>query len=129
MTEPNEQYPRVDKTGGGVRVDNGGVALALAGAIVGAIASYVLFYYLAQNHGRILFALPAAGPGIGRALFTRTRSFFVAGVCLALGAGTALYIANGFFVQGLQDVPELGWAAIVAGSLISLWFGLGRKAT
>ena len=127
MADPNEQYPRVGADAGGVKVDNGTIVMAIAGAIVGAIAGYFVFYLIANNTGRVLFALPAAAPGLGRVAFTRKKSWFVAGVCLALGLGVSLFIGQNFLVQGLKAMPELGWAAIAAGCIGSVWFGLGRN--
>lgn len=122
-----EQYPRAPMDAGGVRVDNGGTILAIIGAVVGSVVAYFLFYYLAKNHGIAALALPSAGPGLGRVAFTRSPSWLAAGVCLGLGVGVGLFVANDFFANGIAGMNTFAWAGLVVGALISLWFGKGRK--
>jgi len=122
-----DQYPKPDPDAGGIHIDQGGLALALVGAVIGGVLGYFAFYWLVSNMGLAFVALPGAAVGFGRIAATRTRSVIVAAMCGVGAIGLGLYIANEFYAGGITATPPMGWGGIILGAFAAIWFGLGRR--
>ena len=101
------------------------VSLAIAGAGVGAALGYFVFQHF-LSRGLILLVAPGALLGIGRALFSRTRSNVLGLICAAVGLGLSTWLANSLHVNGLEALNTRDWLSILVGGGLAYWFGRGR---
>jgi hypothetical protein len=110
-----------------------------AGAIVGGVVGYWLFFWLIQQ-GLYAMVLPGALVGLGFGLGARCRSV-VAGIVCSVGAialGVFLewrfmpFVRDdslGYFLAHLHQVNSVHLLMIALGGGFGGWFGVGRHET
>ncbi|HIJ65433.1 MAG TPA: hypothetical protein HPP77_05720 [Candidatus Hydrogenedentes bacterium] len=103
----------------------GSFALAVFGAVLGGIVGYLLFY-LCVRKGIVMWALPGAFVGLGRAALARRKSWILACICGTGGLGLGLYIVNDALLGGIRTASAITLSIVVVGGVIAFWFGLGR---
>jgi hypothetical protein len=110
----------------------------LAGGLVGAVAGYFLFHYLARR-GIFGYAIPGAAIGLFAGLAARGQSKTLGIVCAIAAVLLAIFCewshapfkADGslsYFVLHLHQLDSLGVKAIVTalGAACAYWLGQGR---
>jgi hypothetical protein len=110
----------------------------IAGGLVGAVAGYFLFRYLASR-GMLGYAIPGASIGLFAGLAARGQSRTLGAICAIAAVLMAIYCewasapfaADGslsFFVVHLHRLPGLKIKAIITalGAACAYWLGQGR---
>ncbi len=124
---PQNAQPNLPAPTGSIRFTEPAFWLGLLGAVVGAIAGYLLFRFAAQ-HGFVLLALPGAFVGIGRAALARRKSFVLAAICGLLAAAVEIYTLEKLLVGGIRSAGAFPLVVAGIGVVIAVWFGLGRNS-
>lgn len=108
----------------------------LAGALVGAIAGYVLFRLLLRS-GLYGIMVPGALLGFGAALAARGKSQVLGIICAVAAIGLAIWAewsvmpfikdnSFGFFLAHLHELPPMHLIMMALGVAAAYWFGQGR---
>ncbi len=101
-------------------------ARGLAGACLGAVLGYLMFKYLVQNHGLVVFALPGALVGLGRSILMHRKSWAMAMICAAISLAVPIGIAETDFNDGVSGLTNLSKMAIFFSGAVGFYLGLGR---
>jgi tetrahydromethanopterin S-methyltransferase subunit D len=106
----------------------------LAGAVVGGLAGYLLFWALARSN-LAGYMIPGAALGLGAGWAARGKSQILGVICALLAVGLTLFTAwhllfNRFtFVEFLSNLHQLHpsrWILMGLGVVFAWWFGRGR---
>ncbi len=105
----------------------------IVGAIVGGGLGLLLFN-LAYQQGYFMLALPGALTGLGCGMLSRTRSWLLSVICLALAIGLTTYAdwtcydkTLAEFIKSVGNLPRVDHLMFVFGVLFAAWFGYGKK--
>lgn len=112
-------------------------ALALSGAILGALVGFVAFKWLAAQ-GFYALALPGAFVGWGASFFLRRRSQAIGALAAIIALTVSIYAewatapfivdeSLAYFLTHLHQLRPLTWIMIVFGVVLAYSLGVGRN--
>lgn len=111
----------------------------VVGAGVGAIVGFIIFYLALKYGAMYALVLPGAMIGLCRAVGTKTFSIPLGIGCGVFALALSLWIEWSFivhpddwgivdFLLHLHEKPWRNVVSLIAGPLMGLWFGLGRRS-
>ncbi len=110
-------------------------SLGIVGAVVGGVAGYFVFFWIARQ-GFYALVLPGAAVGLGCAVLSRGESRPLGIVCAVLAVPLGLFsewkispfIADeslGYFLTHVSDLQWITIIMIVLGGALAYWIGKG----
>ncbi len=111
--------------------------LGIAGAGIGAIIGFMLFFVMTKQ-GLYALALPGAAVGLTCGWLSGGRSTLLGLICCVIAAALGLVIewkfrpfkADGsftYFVLHLHQLNSRTWIMLILGAVFGFWFGIGRS--
>jgi hypothetical protein len=113
------------------------LVVAIAGAAVGGVLGYLVFFWIARQ-GFYAMVAPGALLGIGAGLFVRDRSITRAFICAVAGLALGVFVewrfrpfvadsGLGYFLVHIHQLQPITILMIVAGAALGGWLALGRN--
>lgn len=113
--------------------------LAIVGAVIGAASGYVAFELILKYGSLYALVLPGTFIGLARGFASKKVSILLGIACGVVALAMSIWLEWNYavrpdgqtvinFLFRIHERPFRNVASIVAGTMIAVWFGVGRRA-